>query len=156
MKVIVMGGGRVGSQVSQLLVKLGHEVIVIDHDTNAFARLGPDFKGRIVRGVEHGSSRQREPRKGGAELSETARRGRIAERPDRTPSCRSDQLIASAPEMGGALVRQLAAPQAHVRQGGESSALCLHARDRLSYYMNTFSSCRNIGACNDNTPGKHP
>jgi trk system potassium uptake protein TrkA len=51
MKIIVMGCGRVGSQVSQLLVKLGHEVIVIDHDTNAFARLGPDFKGRIVRGI---------------------------------------------------------------------------------------------------------
>jgi trk system potassium uptake protein TrkA len=51
MKIIVMGCGRVGSQVSQLLVGLGHEVIVIDHDTNAFARLGPDFRGRIVRGI---------------------------------------------------------------------------------------------------------
>ena len=51
MKIIVMGCSRVGSQVSQLLVKMGHEVIVIDHDTNAFARLGPDFKGRIVRGI---------------------------------------------------------------------------------------------------------
>jgi trk system potassium uptake protein TrkA len=51
MKIIIMGCGRVGSQVSQLLVNLGHEVIVIDHDTNAFARLGPDFKGRIVRGI---------------------------------------------------------------------------------------------------------
>ena len=51
MKIIVMGSGRVGSQVSQLLVKLGHKVTVIDHDTNALARLGPDFKGRIVRGI---------------------------------------------------------------------------------------------------------
>lgn len=51
MKIIIMGCGRVGSQVSQLLVKLGHKVTVIDHDTNAFARLGPDFKGRIVRGI---------------------------------------------------------------------------------------------------------
>ncbi len=51
MKIIVMGCGRVGSQVSQLLVKMGHEVTVIDHDTNAFARLGADFKGRIVRGI---------------------------------------------------------------------------------------------------------
>jgi len=51
MKIIVMGCGRVGSQVSQLLVGLGHEVIVIDHDANAFGRLGPDFKGRIVRGI---------------------------------------------------------------------------------------------------------
>ncbi len=51
MKIIVMGCGRVGSQVSQLLVGLGYEVIVIDHDANAFGRLGPDFKGRIVRGI---------------------------------------------------------------------------------------------------------
>src|SRR5574341_601077 len=51
MKIIVMGCGRVGSQVSQLLVKLGHEVTVIDHDTNALARLGTEFKGRIVHGL---------------------------------------------------------------------------------------------------------
>src|SRR6266508_5257098 len=51
MKIIIMGCGRVGSQVSQLLVKLGHEVTVIDHDANALARLGPDFKGRVVRGI---------------------------------------------------------------------------------------------------------
>src|ERR1044071_427149 len=51
MKVIVMGCGRVGLQVSQLLVEHGHEVIVIDHDDNALARLGKDFKGKIVCGL---------------------------------------------------------------------------------------------------------
>lgn len=51
MKIIVMGCGRVGSQVSQLLVRLGHEVTVIDHDANALARLGTDFKGKVVRGL---------------------------------------------------------------------------------------------------------
>jgi trk system potassium uptake protein len=51
MRIIVMGCGRVGSQVSQLLVSHGHEVTVIDHDTNALARLGPEFKGRVVRGL---------------------------------------------------------------------------------------------------------
>src|SRR5215208_1340664 len=51
MKIIVMGCGRVGSQVSQLLVMHGHEVVVIDHDANALARLGKDFKGKVVRGV---------------------------------------------------------------------------------------------------------
>ena len=51
MKIIIMGCGRVGSQVSQLLVTRGHEVTVIDHDTNALARLGTDFKGRVVRGI---------------------------------------------------------------------------------------------------------
>lgn len=51
MKIIVMGCGRVGSQVSLLLSRIGHDVIVIDHDANALARLGADFKGRIVRGL---------------------------------------------------------------------------------------------------------
>lgn len=51
MKIIVMGCGRVGLQVSQLLVKQGHQVTVIDHDANALARLGPEFKGKLVRGL---------------------------------------------------------------------------------------------------------
>ena len=51
MKVIIMGCGRVGSQVSHLLVRHGHEAIVIDHDANALAKLGTDFKGRVVRGI---------------------------------------------------------------------------------------------------------
>jgi trk system potassium uptake protein TrkA len=51
MKIIIMGCGRVGSQVSQLLVNQGHDVTVIDHDANALARLGGDFRGRIVRGI---------------------------------------------------------------------------------------------------------
>jgi trk system potassium uptake protein TrkA len=51
MKIIVMGCGRVGSQVSQLLARLGHDVTVIDHDANALARLGQEFKGKIVRGL---------------------------------------------------------------------------------------------------------
>jgi trk system potassium uptake protein TrkA len=51
MKVIVMGCGRVGLQVSQMLSNQGHEVTVIDHDANAIARLGPDFKGKVVHGI---------------------------------------------------------------------------------------------------------
>ena len=51
MKIIIVGCGRVGSQVSLLLVKHGHEVTVIDHDDNALSRLGADFKGKIVRGL---------------------------------------------------------------------------------------------------------
>jgi len=47
-----MGCGRVGSQVSRLLSDQGHDVTVIDHrDTDAAARLGPAFKGRIVSGL---------------------------------------------------------------------------------------------------------
>ena len=51
MKVIVMGCGRVGGQVSQLLSDQGHDVTVIDHDSNASSRLGADFKGKVVRGL---------------------------------------------------------------------------------------------------------
>jgi trk/ktr system potassium uptake protein len=51
MKIIIMGCGRVGSQVSLLLAKHGHAVTVIDHDENALARLGGEFKGKIVNGL---------------------------------------------------------------------------------------------------------
>jgi trk system potassium uptake protein TrkA len=51
MRVIIMGCGRVGEQVARLMVDEGHDVVVIDYDANALARLGPNFKGRTVRGV---------------------------------------------------------------------------------------------------------
>jgi trk system potassium uptake protein len=52
MKIIVMGCGRVGSQVSLILTDRGHDVTVIDHrDLDAVTRLGPGFKGRIINGL---------------------------------------------------------------------------------------------------------
>lgn len=51
MKVIVMGCGRVGEQLSLLLLNEGHQVTVIDYNPQALARLGPGFKGRTVLGV---------------------------------------------------------------------------------------------------------
>lgn len=52
MKLIVMGCGKVGSQVSNLMASQGHDVTVIDHrDTDAAERLGPDFKGRLISGL---------------------------------------------------------------------------------------------------------
>lgn len=51
MNVIVMGCGRVGEQLSLLLLKEGHQVTVIDYDPQALARLGIGFKGRTVLGV---------------------------------------------------------------------------------------------------------
>src|ERR1700690_3039422 len=50
MKVTIMGCGRIGSQVSELMSRQGHSVTVIDHDDNAIGRLGPNFKGRVVQG----------------------------------------------------------------------------------------------------------
>jgi trk system potassium uptake protein TrkA len=51
MNIIIMGCGRVGEQVSRLMVEEGHQVVVIDSDPAALARLGPNFKGRAVQGV---------------------------------------------------------------------------------------------------------
>ena len=51
MEVIVMGCGRIGSQVSILLDEQGHSVTVIDHDQNAEGRLPKTFRGRLVKGL---------------------------------------------------------------------------------------------------------
>lgn len=51
MKVIIMGYGRIGSQVAKLLMEQGHEVTIIDHDANADTRLSPSFKGKLIRGL---------------------------------------------------------------------------------------------------------
>ena len=51
MRVIVMGCGRVGVRVARLMADEGHDVAVIDYDANALDRLGPDFKGRKIKGV---------------------------------------------------------------------------------------------------------
>src|SRR5207253_153141 len=47
----IMGCGRVGSTLAHSLVKLGHEVAVIDQNADAFRRLGDDFPGQMVTGV---------------------------------------------------------------------------------------------------------
>jgi trk system potassium uptake protein TrkA len=51
MKVIIMGCGRVGEQLAGLLVDEGHQVVAIDCDASALARLGSNFKGQRIIGV---------------------------------------------------------------------------------------------------------
>lgn len=51
MKIIIMGCGRVGEEVSRLMAREGHDVAVIDFDASALARLGPDFRGRKIKGL---------------------------------------------------------------------------------------------------------
>jgi trk system potassium uptake protein TrkA len=51
MKIIVMGCGRVGTQVCLLMEQDGHDVTVIDSDATALERLGPAFKGRRIKGI---------------------------------------------------------------------------------------------------------
>lgn len=49
--VVIMGCGRVGSSLARALIRVGHEVAVIDRDPGAFLRLGKDFTGERVTGA---------------------------------------------------------------------------------------------------------
>ena len=51
MHVVIMGCGRVGSTLAHTLEARGHSVAVIDQDSDAFRRLGPDFGGITVTGI---------------------------------------------------------------------------------------------------------
>lgn len=51
MKIIIMGCGRVGSQVAQLLDSEGHDVTVIDPVLDNLDRLGKNYRGKKIRGV---------------------------------------------------------------------------------------------------------
>lgn len=50
MNFIVVGCGRVGSELSYRLFQNGHQVAVVDTNQKAFNRLHPDFRGRAVEG----------------------------------------------------------------------------------------------------------
>jgi trk system potassium uptake protein TrkA len=50
MKLIIVGCGRVGSELAHSVCKAGHGVYVIDRDPNAFTRLDSDFSGRTIQG----------------------------------------------------------------------------------------------------------
>ena len=51
MNVIVVGCGRVGSQLATLLSVDGHNVTVIDKEADSFRRLGTTFNGVTIRGL---------------------------------------------------------------------------------------------------------
>jgi len=51
MHAIIAGCGRVGAQVATALAADGHDVVVIDKNPQAFARLGADFTGSTVTGI---------------------------------------------------------------------------------------------------------
>lgn len=51
MNVIVVGCGRVGSQLATLLSVDGHNVTIIDKESESFRRLGTTFNGVTIRGL---------------------------------------------------------------------------------------------------------
>lgn len=50
MYVIIVGCGRVGSELAKLLSSEGHNVVVIDRSTKSFERLGRTFNGMTLEG----------------------------------------------------------------------------------------------------------
>ncbi|MCL4274009.1 MAG: TrkA family potassium uptake protein [Anaerolineales bacterium] len=50
MNFIVVGCGRVGSELAYRLFQNGYQVVVVDTNQKAFNRLHPDFRGRTVEG----------------------------------------------------------------------------------------------------------
>lgn len=50
MKIVIVGCGRVGAALTELLVRGGHDVTVIDLDRAALASLSQPFKGTTVQG----------------------------------------------------------------------------------------------------------
>ena len=55
MRVVIMGCGRVGSALAQMLDEDGHAVTVLDIRPDAFRRLPPGFGGRrqVGNGIDH-------------------------------------------------------------------------------------------------------
>lgn len=50
MNLIVIGCGRVGSELAYRIFKKGHKVTVIDQDDHSFSNLADDFLGRMIEG----------------------------------------------------------------------------------------------------------
>jgi trk system potassium uptake protein TrkA len=51
MRVLIMGFGRVGSELALQLGKAGHECVIIDKKPSAFDRLPPGFDARTIVGI---------------------------------------------------------------------------------------------------------
>ena len=51
MKTIVVGCGRIGAELAMRLNAAGYLVSVVDPDRDAFERLGPGFRGRMIDGI---------------------------------------------------------------------------------------------------------
>ena len=50
MHIIIIGSGRVGSQLALLLSQEKHDIVIIDKDVHAFKNLGTSFNGVKLQG----------------------------------------------------------------------------------------------------------
>ena len=51
MKIVILGCGRVGATLADMMGRAGHTVSVIDQSSDAFQRLSPDFQGTTFVGI---------------------------------------------------------------------------------------------------------
>ena len=51
MRVVILGCGRLGAHLARRMDSEGHDVTIIDRMSEAFARLGNDFQGKMVLGT---------------------------------------------------------------------------------------------------------
>jgi trk system potassium uptake protein TrkA len=51
MHIIIVGCGRVGSELAKILSAEGHDIVIIDKNPNAFKRLGSSFNGITITGI---------------------------------------------------------------------------------------------------------
>jgi trk/ktr system potassium uptake protein len=51
MKIIILGCGRVGIYLARSMDKAGHQVTVIDRNSDSFTRLGSEYNGQMVLGT---------------------------------------------------------------------------------------------------------
>ncbi len=51
MKIVILGCGRLGAHLARRLDSEGHDITIIDRMSEAFARLGNDFQGKMVLGT---------------------------------------------------------------------------------------------------------
>lgn len=51
MQIIIIGCGKVGARFAQVLSEEGHDVVIVDNDSNSFKVLDPEFDGITITGV---------------------------------------------------------------------------------------------------------
>ncbi len=50
MRVVILGCGKLGSRLATKLTESGHQVVILDRDSDALKSLGPDFGGECFAG----------------------------------------------------------------------------------------------------------